>query len=156
MTNRDGFRTGRRLIVALLLTAALASGGCSFSYSSKSSSDSSKSSSESSSSPFDSSSASSSSDRAAKQSYQQDIADYTKAYVISGGADSGFPNGIGDIARKHGVSDWESDQSTWEGVGAGLAAANVKPDQLDTYKNNWGAGDPEAMKSIQRGYDRAR
>jgi hypothetical protein len=138
------------------LAGIFAVAGCSFSYSSKSSSDSSRSSSESSSKSSGSFSGSSSPDQARARAYKEDIADYTQAYVISGGSPGSFMNGIAALAKKRGVSDWESDDTTWEAIGAGLARANVKKDQLAVYIENWGGNDARAMKGIQRGYDRAR
>ena len=137
--------------LVLLLAGSLAVGGCSFSYSSKSSSDSSKSSSKSSTGSSESSSASSSPDRARAQKYKDDVADYTQAFVTSGGAAASFKDGIGAIAEKRGVSDWESDAATWEGIGVGLARANVTKEQLEVYKQNWSGGNTEAMEGIQRG-----
>jgi hypothetical protein len=146
----------RSCSLVLLLAGGVAAAGCSFSYSSKSSSDSSQSSSKSASGSSQSSSDSSSPGRARARKYKEDVADYTQAFVISGGAAAAFMNGIAAIAEKRGVSDWESDAATWEGIGAGLARAKVKKEQLEVYKQNWSGGNPEAMKGIQRGYDSAR
>jgi hypothetical protein len=146
----------RRCSLVLLLAGGIAVVGCSFSYSSKSSSDSSKSSSKSSGRFSQSSSDSSSPDRARARKYKDDVADYTQAFVVSGGSAAAFMDGIGAIAEKRGVSDWESDAATWEGIGAGLARANVTKEQLEVYKQNWSGGNTEAMKGIQRGYDSAR
>jgi len=148
------FLRGRSLV--LLLAGVVAVTGCSFSYSSKSSSDSSTSSSKSSAGSSQSSSDSSSPDQAHARAYKADIADYTQAYVISGGSAGSFLDGIGAIAKKRGVSDWESDAATWQGIGVGLARANVTKSQLDVYKTNWSSGNSEAMKEIQRGYDGGR
>jgi len=141
--------------LVLLLAGVVAVAGCSFFYSSKSSSDSSKGSSKSSNSFSQSSSDSSSPDQARARAYKADVADYTQAHVISGGSAGSFLNGIAALAEKRGVSDWESDAATWEGIGAGLARANVTKEQLSVYKQNWGGGNTEAMQGIQRGYDSA-
>lgn len=149
--------TRRPIALLAALAIALAAGlACSFSYSSKSSSDSSNSSSESSSNSSQSSSGSSSPDQQQARNYQKDVADYTEAYVISGGKDGGFLRGVGDIASKRGVSDWESDDNTWRGIGRGLARVNVSATQLEVYKNNWTGGDAERMAGIQKGFDAAR
>jgi hypothetical protein len=142
--------------LALLLASVVAVAGCSFSHSSKSSSDSSQSSSKSSGSVSQSSSDSSSPAQARARAYKADVADYTQAYVVSGGSAGSFLNGIGALAEKRGVSDWESDPATWEGIGVGLAHANVTKQQLSVYKENWSGGNTEAMEGIQRGYDSAR
>src|SRR3982751_520168 len=73
------------------------------------------------SSPFEWSSASSaSSSRSSsrgRESYRDDIRDYTAAYVQSGGDYTTFTRGLSSVAAKHGVSDWESDNDTYEGIG---------------------------------------
>jgi hypothetical protein len=148
------FIRGRSL--ALVLAGVVAVAGCSFSHSSKSSSDSSGGSSKSSGWSSQSSSDSSSPDEARARAYKADVADYTQAYVTSGGSTGSFLKGIGELAEKRGVSDWESDPVTWEGIGVGLARANITKQQLSVYKENWGGGNKEAMEGIQRGYDSAR
>lgn len=140
----------------VVVAVAFAVASCSFSYSSKSSSDSSKGSSESSSRSSESSSGSSSPAQARERQYKEDVADYTQAYVVSGGAQGSFLSGVGALAEKRGISDWESETATWEGIGLGLARANVKKDQVAVYIENWCGDDAEAKKGVQRGYDRGK
>ena len=140
-------RLSSAAVVLLLLAGPLA---CSFSYSSKSSSDSSKGSSES------SSSISRSSSPNTEAAYRNDVSDYTEAYVVSGGSGGAFLNGIGGLAEKRGITDWESDENTWIGIGHGLGRTPITAIQLGVYKENWGAGDPQRMQRIQKGFDAAR
>jgi hypothetical protein len=133
--------------VALAVAGALA---CSFSYSSQSASDSSRSSSES------SSSISTSSSPRSGTAYRNDVSDYTEAYVLSGGSEGGFLQGLGRIAEKRGITDWEADENTWTGIGRGLGRTRIRPVQLEVYQQNWSGGDPERMKLIQQGFDAAR
>ena len=148
---KHGFGLFEPLFVVSLAIALAFGSACSFSYSSKSSSDSSKSSSESSAS---SSGSSSPNQEAAR--YEQDVSDYTEAYVISGGSDGAFLRGVGDIAEKRGISDWESHGRTWEGIGRGLARVNVSTVQLDVYKTNWAGGDPDKVAGIEKGFGTGR
>ena len=146
LSHRLTARLSPASIVLLCLAGPLA---CSFSYSSQSSSDSSKSSSESSSSSSRSSSPNS------EAAYRKDVSDYTEAYVVSGGSDGAFLNGIGRLAEKRGITDWESDENTWIGIGRGLGGTQITAVQLGVYKENWGV-DPQRMQSIQKGFDAAR
>lgn len=118
---------------------------------------SSESSSKSISSPFEWSSASSaSSSRSSsrgRESYRDDVRDYTAAYVQSGGDYTTFTRGLSNVAAKHGVSDWESDDDTYEGIGAGLRKANQTPEQLSVWKQNLTNGDPHKSAAMQDGYD---
>ena len=152
---RNGLALSRlRVVVSLAMALALAS-GCSFSRSSQSSSDSSRSSSESSSDSSASSSGSSSPGREDAR-YEQDVADYTEAYVISGGSDGAFLRGVGDIAEKRGISDWESHERTWQGIGRGLARVKVSTVQLEVYKANWAGNDPAKIAAIEKGFGSGR
>ncbi len=137
----------RRLLRTLQLAGAallaLAVIGCSIS----------KSISDSVSSPFKWSSESLSSSGGGKESYQADVRDYTDAYVRSSSDVEGFRKGLASIAEKHGISNWEADEATYTGVGAGLAKARVNETQLDVYKTNLSKGDATKARAIQNGYD---
>jgi hypothetical protein len=110
------------------------------------------------SSPFESSSASSrsSSPEGRAESYQSDVRDYTIAYLRSGGDFSKFMNGLGGLAQKHGVTNWEADSNTYVGIGRGLKRAGVTPMQLEVYKTNLAMGDPQKAASIQQGFDQEK
>jgi hypothetical protein len=133
-------------LLALLLIAVMAlSAGCSLSASSKSSSDSSSASSESSSK--------SSSPESKEAAYRDDVQDYTEAYVKSGGQFDAFQKRIGELAKRHDITNWEDSMATYEGVGAGLGRARVNQVQVDAYKQNLGKGDPQKMDAIQKAYN---
>jgi len=109
------------------------------------------------SSPFEwsssSSASSSASSGAREEAYRNDVRDYTAAYVQSGGEYSAFTRGLGNIASKHGVSDWESDDNTWVGIGQGLKKAGQTPAQLSVWKTNLTNGDAHKAAAMQQGYD---
>jgi hypothetical protein len=104
---------------------------------------------ESSSGSSASSSRSSSPERAA--AYREDVRDYTQAYVKSGGDYATFSRGLGSIASKHGVSNWEADNDTYVGIGEGLKQAGVTQMQLEVWKTNLAAGDASKAAAIQKG-----
>jgi hypothetical protein len=136
-------------LLALLLVAIMAlSAGCSISASSESSSESSSASSESS-----SRSSKSSSPDGKDSAYRDDVRDYTEAYVKSGGQIEAFQRQLGDLARRHDITNWEDSLTTYEGIGAGLGRARVNQVQVDAYKQNLGQGDPRKMEAIQKGYN---
>ena len=118
--------------------------GCSFSYSSKSIS-------KSVSSPFKSSSKSSSPEDA----HAADVRDFTAAHVQSGGDVDGLRREIGTLAEKHGVTDWENNESTLNGIGAGLAKAGRRQVEVDAFKNNL-TTTPEQGTWLQAGYDKGK
>ena len=88
--------------------------------------------------------------------YRKDVESYTKAFVVSGGSDAAFMTGIGDLARKRGITDWESDDDTWLGIGRGLGGTKIDKVQLDVYEKNWTGGDAAKIRRIQKGFDQVR
>jgi hypothetical protein len=133
------------LLFSALFSAALVISGCSFSDSSGSISDSTSS---------IISSPSSISGKSKK--YQNEIADYTMAYVKSSqpGADyTSFLKGLSDIAAKEGVTNWDQDPLTYMGIGMGLKKADVEGIAYETYKKNFAGGDSKKMEEIQNGYE---
>jgi hypothetical protein len=135
-------------LAALLIATMALSAGCSFSASSESSSESSSASSESS-----SKSSKSSSPDSKESAYRDDVRDYTEAYAKSGGQFDAFQRQIGELARRHDITNWEDSLVTYEGIGAGLGRARVNQVQVDAYKANLGKGDPKKMEAIQRAYN---
>ncbi len=134
----------RRMLIAPVLLLLTGTFGCSFS-------DSSASISKSISSPFESSSASSPS----KEAYENDVADYTYAHVISAGQPDAFMKGLATVAERHGVTDWEADDATYTGIGKGLGKAKFTQTQVEVFARNITGGDAKKMKLVQQGYDSA-
>ena len=133
-------------LTAIAALLAMVVSGCSLSYSSKSISD-------IISSPIKSSSKSSGSS-SPEQAYQVDVADYTAAYIKSGGDTSKLKAGISGVAEKRGITDWENNKGTYEGLGEGLKRAGVNQPTLDGYKSTLATTD-EQRSWIQEGYDSA-
>ncbi len=136
----------RTLIAFAAAGLLLGSFGCSFSDSSKSISDSINNSSES----------SSSSSKDSKSAFADDVVEYTQAYVRAGGGAESFLGGVGDLARKRGISDWEAEDATWVSIGRGLGMTKATNAELTAYKNAWTGGDTQHMAAIQRGVDKVR
>jgi len=85
--------------------------------------------------------------------YREDVRSYTAAYVRSGGQFDAFTKELGDLARRHGLTNWEDDQTTYIGIGEGLGDAAVGEAELETYKTSLSRSDPLKMQAIQLGYD---
>ena len=133
------------LLYSALCGSAFALAGCSFSESSGSISDSTSS---------IISSPSSISGKSKK--YQNEVADYTMAYVKSsqpGASYTSFLKGISDIAAKQGVTNWDQDSLTYMGIGKGLKKADVEGIAYETYKKNFAGSDSKKMGEIQDGYE---
>jgi hypothetical protein len=142
----------RTLAAALLTVLVGLSAGCSVSESVKGSSDSASDSAGSSSDSLGSISRSSSPE-STESSYQNDVRDYTAAYLRTDGQIDSFRRGIGDLARKHGITNWEESTATYAGIGEGLGVARAKPNQLQTYMDGLAGQDPVKRAVMQKGYD---
>lgn len=91
-----------------------------------------------------------------EEKYENEVSDYTMAYVKSSEAEadySGFRKGLSDIAAKRGISNWDQESSTYIGIGKGLKKAGVSGIALETYKTNFANANEENIKNIQKGYD---
>ena len=139
---------GCRFVLSVLAVILIALQGCSFS---KSSSDSSESSSDSS-----ASSSASSSPPSKESLYRDDVRDYTAAYVKSGGNIADFNARVSQLAQARGITNWEENMVTYEGIGQGLAKAGVSGVAYETYVTNLSRGDPNKAAAIQKGYQSAK
>ena len=84
--------------------------------------------------------------------YRADVRDFTAAFLKSGGDASQLKSEIAEVAEKHGVTDWERDESTYTGLGEGLRKAGESQAGLDAFKRTL-AGNDEQAKWMQEGYD---
>ncbi|MFZ2312151.1 MAG: putative lipoprotein [Methylobacter sp.] len=142
----------KALILALPLTVT----GCSFSDSSRSISTSVESISDSVGSLSDSSASSESSTSNSEKKYENEVSDYTMAYVKSSRAETdynGFLKGLSDIAAKAGIVNWDQEPKTYIAIGKGLKKAGIEGITYETYKKNFAGSDQEKMQNIQKGYE---
>jgi hypothetical protein len=56
------------------------------------------------------------------------------------------------VARRHGITDWEADDTTYVAVGAGLKRAAVSGPDLASYETTIGRTEPAKIALIRRGY----
>ena len=116
-----------RVSIAALLVSSLAF-GCS------SISDSSRSISKSVSSPsrsLSNSSKSSSGGSKEDATYVRDVRNFSYGFAKSGGEPAAFARGVGSIAQRRGIQNWESDQSTCRAVGQGFHDAGIGQSAAD-------------------------
>ena len=153
-----GFGPARVALVPALFLLV----GCSISTSLSTSSTSSQSASDSSASSSTSSDSSSRSSESSSRSsmggrerdrYLQDVRSYTAANVRGGVPLETFQKELGELARAHGLTHWEDDETTYLGIGEGLSDAAVGTAQLEMYKTSFSRSDPAKKQAIQRGYN---
>ena len=134
---RSALRPG---VAALLVLTLVGSQACSFSASSESSSDSSA------------SSSGSSSPGSKETQYKNDVREYTAAYVKTGGQFDAFQRGIGDLAKKHSITNWEDNTLTYEGIGEGLGEARASEVQLKAYADGLAGQNATKRAAMEKGY----
>ncbi|NOT13578.1 MAG: putative lipoprotein [Methylococcaceae bacterium] len=140
-SHSDSLSYSRFNHVILMLPLIIA--GCSFSDSSGSISDSTSS---------IISSPSSISDKDKK--YENEVSDYTMAYVKSSDVDyNSFLKGLSDIAAKRGIVNWDQEPKTYVAIGKGLKRAGSQGIAYETYKMNFAHSDEKKMQNIQKGYE---
>lgn len=101
---------------------------------------------------FESSSKSStSSSEESKQAYRGDVRQYTEVYTRSNSDLAGFAKGLSSIGEKHGATNWEADDTTYHGIGEGLAKAGISQHQVALYMAYLTQGDPLKIAAIQKG-----
>jgi hypothetical protein len=139
--------------LAVALVLALAGGaGCSLSKSSKSIS-------ASVSSPFKWSSASSSpdgDDEAEESAYRDDVRDFTVSYARANDEPAGLRDGLGQVAQRHGLTDWEAADGTYLAVGRGLAEAGLGEGELARYARVLASDDGARAALVWSGWAAAR
>jgi hypothetical protein len=142
---------------AVSLAFALLVTGCSFSESSGSISNSVESISDSAESLSDSAGSASESSQSNKEKrYENEVSDYTMAYVKSSQTDAdynSFLKGLSDIAAKKGIVNWDREPKTYLAIGKGLKKARIEGVAYETYKKNLANSDPKKMENIQKGYE---
>jgi hypothetical protein len=84
--------------------------------------------------------------------YHDDIRDLTAAHVATGGSFEAFQRQLGDLARKHGISDWEEEPATYAAIGHGLAKACADGAALDTYTRELAGPDADRAGAIRAAY----
>lgn len=84
--------------------------------------------------------------------YREDVRDYVTVQIRSGAAPTGIVAGLAETAKRHGVSDYERNESTYRGIGAGLKKAGYNQAGLDSFAAAV-AKTPEQSRWIQRGFE---
>lgn len=136
----------------LLILATSTLTACSFSYSSEGSSESSKSIFSIASSPFTSSSDSSATEQ---EKYENEVRDYTAEFVTSSSGDlDSFRKQMTKLAEDHGITNWESDHTTYVGIGRGLKKANLGKPHISAFTESLSENDPMKKQAIEEGLNK--
>ncbi len=141
------------IYIGLLCGYAMLQAGCSISYSLEKSSDSVSASLDS----ITSISTSSSGGEEEKVNvtgtlYEEDIAAVTVLYVSREKTTDEYQRQVAGIAKNHGISDWEQDETTFLGMGKGLRRAGVAEDSIANLPYFRALADSSHYSQVIEGY----
>ena len=88
--------------------------------------------------------------------YRRDVRAYAAEFADAGGTSTDFLRGIGQVAEHHGVTHWESNDSTLVAIGEGLRDAGVSPEEMEMLGARVGDADPRVVARVLEGYSAAR
>jgi hypothetical protein len=86
-----------------------------------------------------------------KEAYLGDVRHFTEVYTRSYSDIVGFTRGLSSISEKHGTTNWEADNTTYVGIGQGLAKAGLPEQQVDSFLSRLAQGDPVRISAIREG-----
>lgn len=114
-------------------------------------SDSSETLSDSLSSPFDWSSSSSDSS-GGDSAYRQDVSDYTVAFARESGDLDAFRLGVGRLAERRGLTNWEEDAFTCASIGLGLQLAQLDLQAAEAFGGQLFGANLRSRRNLLAGY----
>ena len=130
-------RGGRFALAGALAALVAALAACSFSYSSESLSKSS----------------SSSSGGESDSAYLDEVRSYAAGFANSGGDATAFRRGLGSVAERRGLHDWEDDDATCKAIGQGFQRAGLTRDAAQTLLGQIFAGRGDRAAVALKGFD---
>ncbi len=133
----------KRIVIVALALLPL---GCSFYYSSESSV-------KALTSPSRSSGSSSGDEDEKKEAYRDDVRDFTAAYAAEYEDLDSFESGLTNVARRHGITNWEAEDTTFGAVGAGLKRAQVRAVDRERFESLVGRDEPGKVALMRQGYE---
>jgi hypothetical protein len=102
------------------------------------------------SSPFKSSSDSSSG--GPESAYFDEVRSYTAGFATSAGDVTNFRRGIGSIAERRGIHDWEDDDATCKAIGQGLKQAQLTQEKAQALLGEIFAGRQDRAAVALKGF----
>ena len=84
--------------------------------------------------------------------YEEDVAAVTVLYVSREKTTDDYQRQVTNIAKNHGISDWEQEQSTYIGMGKGLRRAGVSKDSISNLPYFRAMADSSNYSEVIKGY----
>lgn len=82
--------------------------------------------------------------------YQSDLANTVTLAIKRGTSDEELLEQLGVVAQRHGLSDWETREKTYVGIGAGLRKAGVPESRAQEIAEFVSDGDPARRALVMK------
>jgi len=83
----------------------------------------------------------------------RDVKNLTVAFLSTQGDPESFRYDLRAIAMKHGISDWQANETTYLGVGKGLREAGVDKNGMRLFKSYLGSARENVSRVVEQGYN---
>ena len=88
-----------------------------------------------------------------KSLYHEDVQAYAAVFATDPGTDREFLRGIGRVAERHGITNWESDPETLLLAGRGLHRGGMSGDDVDELSSGIAEVDSASARLLVEGYE---
>jgi hypothetical protein len=88
----------------------------------------------------------------ASAAYQRDVRAWTREFEGAPGSQEDFLRGIGRVAERHGLTDWEAEPGTLVAIGQGLKDAGWSEERMRDLRERLAAVPPPAVEAVFDGY----
>jgi len=85
--------------------------------------------------------------------YQSDLANTVTLAIKRGTSDEELLEQLGVVAQRHGLSDWETREKTYVGIGAGLRKAGVPESRAQEIAEFVSDGDPARRALVMKEFE---
>lgn len=89
----------------------------------------------------------------ARLAYMRDVRNLTAIYCEKDAGTEAFTADLGQVADRHGISDWAANESTYIGIGKGLRQAGIDRAAFARFQAGLGSSRSEAARLIAIGYE---
>jgi hypothetical protein len=88
----------------------------------------------------------------ADEAYRQDVRSATVALTESGASGEDLLRQVGQVAERHGVTDWEAHEATYRAVGEGLRLGGADAPGARAIAREMTGNDAPAYRAVIEGY----
>jgi hypothetical protein len=80
------------------------------------------------------------------------VRDFSFGFARSGGDPAAFARGVGSLAQRNGINDWEKDEKTCRAIGEGLRDAGIGATAAQSFVGKLVPADSKAAAWMREGF----